>query len=226
MGLYWHYFTTLFYRIADDLFFSGPGSGSTAGLFRLDSVTGALSTIGTFDYENSDGISYYDVIVKAKDAGATVKSIERSLRIGLNDFNDNAPAFSSSSYHASLSEADPVGKSIITLDATDADSTFTFSYTIANGNTDDYFELSSSISNQLQLKSIIDLDSPTSAGSTYNLEITVTDGGAPELTGTTYVTITVTSSNENAPTFASVIINETVYIYFLIKKQEMQVYIV
>lgn len=107
-------------------------------------------------------------------------------------------------------ETDPVGKTVITLSANDADSSASFSYTIADGNADDYFEFSSTSTNKLLLKSVIDLDNPTSAENNYNLKITVSDGGSPELTGTTFVTITVTSANEHTPTFSSVIINETV----------------
>lgn len=183
------------------LYYTDTGTGSTTGLFRLDSITGILSTIGTFDFENTDDVSYYDIVVKAKDTGSPVRSIVRTVRVGLTDFNDNEPVFTPASTTKTISETSPVGTSVYEFTVTDADSAYTYIFNIASGDTGGYFEFDSSIINKLQLKSVIDLDSPTSASDTYNLQITVTDGGSPELTGTTYITVFVASTNEHTPTF-------------------------
>lgn len=192
------------------LYFTGIGTGPTTGLFRLDSVTGILSTIGTFDFENTDDVSYYDILVKAKDTGSPVRSIVRTVRVGLTDFNDNEPGFTSASNSKTISETSPVGTSVFEFTVTDADSTSTYIFSITSGDTGGFFEFDSSITNKLQLKSVIDLDSPTSASDTYNLQITVTDGGSPELTGTAYITVSVASINEHTPEFTAPSISVTV----------------
>ncbi|XP_052086465.1 protocadherin Fat 4-like [Mytilus californianus] len=191
-------------------YFKFPASlsgGPTSGLFRLDSVNGALSTIGTFDYENSNGISFYDIVVKAKDGGSTIKSTERTISVELVDFNDNPPAFSASSFTASISEVATVGTSIIEFTVTDKDSSTSNTFNIVSGDTGGFFEFDA---NKLQLKSVIDLDTPTSASNTYPLQITVTDGGTPELTGAAHLTVFVSSSNEHTPTFPTSVISQTV----------------
>lgn len=169
-----------------------------------------MSTIGTFDFENTDSVSYYDILVKAKDTGSPVLSKVRTVRVGLTDFNDNEPVFTSASNTKTIPETSPVGTSVFEFTVTDADSISTYIFNITSGDTGGYFEFNSSFRNRLQLKSIIDLDSPTSASDRYNLKITVTDGGSPELTGTAYITVSVTSINEHTPTFTPAQISVTV----------------
>lgn len=89
-----------------------PGAATTAtGLFHLDQVTGILTTTSnSFDRDpNTGGVEYYDVIVKAVDQGTSSRSVERTVRVGLVDVNDNTPTFAQSVYTISVPESTSAG---------------------------------------------------------------------------------------------------------------------
>ncbi|XP_053376783.1 cadherin-23-like [Mercenaria mercenaria] len=187
---------------------TSSSSTTVTGLFHLDQVTGILTTTSnSFDRDPATGgVEYYDVIVKAVDQGTSALSAERTVRVGLTDFNDNTPTFAQNIYSVSKAESTTAGTSLLTLAVTDNDVTASaLTYSIETSSTPSaystYFEMDTGTTNQLNLKAVIDLDS--GADATYNLIIKVSDGGSPELTSTTQVTVTMTTENENDPTFAA-----------------------
>lgn len=89
-----------------------PGSSTTeTGLFHLDQVTGILTTTSnSFDRDTATGgVQYYDVTVKAIDQGSPVLSVERTVRVGLTDVNDNTPTFAQNIYTVSIPESTTAG---------------------------------------------------------------------------------------------------------------------
>ena len=104
-------------------------SGNVAGKFMIEENTGIIRTAGLLDAETET--SYSLTIVATDLAGR--KRFSRAVIITVQDINDNAPQFTSSSYEFKLSDSliNRYEQEIIIVRATDADSgdngTFTFS---------------------------------------------------------------------------------------------------
>ena len=182
-------------------FVSDPISGTTFGLFHLDSVSGQLSTMASLDRENL--VEYYDITIAATDAGSDPKSVTRTVRVSVLDYNDNAPSFPFSKYDVTIPESIPQDTSVLSVTATDKDVTTTIlTYSIHSGNSGNHFEFDSSTLNMIKTKSPIDLDRPSSDADFYSLVIHAIDNGSPSLTGSATVNIVITSSNDHVPSFS------------------------
>ncbi|XP_071083747.1 protocadherin Fat 4-like [Haliotis cracherodii] len=171
---------------------------TVAGVLALGTSTGKLTTITTLDRES---VTSYTVVVRATDGGAPARSVDDTLTITVTDVNDNAPVFTAASVlTGSIPEDSAVATPILTLVASDADATSTLTFSVTGGDVGPpKFEFSGTTLGQLQLASPIDLDQPTNDAGYYTLTVIVTDGGTPELTGTTYVPVTVTAVNQHTP---------------------------
>ncbi|XP_046545181.1 protocadherin Fat 4-like [Haliotis rubra] len=176
---------------------TGAGVGTVSGIFHLDSVSGKISTTASLDRES---VASYDVTVRASDGGTPAKTVDRTFTISVADYNDNGPVFTSAPYSNSpLETATTAGATIVAVAATDADATSTLAYAIEFGDTT-RFQFGAS---GLELITAINLDSPANDPDYYVLRIIVTDGGTPELTGTTSVTVSVVAVNDHDPAFAA-----------------------
>ncbi|KAL3853661.1 hypothetical protein ACJMK2_017186 [Sinanodonta woodiana] len=184
--------------------------GSGIGLFHIDPVNGYLATIGTFDRDTATGgTEYYDVDVRATDGGG--RFVDITIEVLLTDYNDNVPTFAQTVYSLSFSETKAAGSSLMSFIVTDKDETSpTLTFSIESGDTSGFFVFDATTKNQLNLNTAINLDSPDNHSPTYSLVIIVTDGGTPELTGTTYVTVTVLPANEYSPVFSATSPSSTV----------------
>ncbi|XP_071083815.1 cadherin-23-like [Haliotis cracherodii] len=171
---------------------------AVTGIFTLNAATGELTTASTLDRES---VTSYTVVVRATDGGTPARSVDDTLTITITDVNDNAPVFTAASVlTGSIPESSLAGTSILTLVASDADATSTLTFSVTGGDVvPAKFEFSGTTLGQLQLANPIDLDQPTNDAGSYSLTVIVTDGGTPELTGTTYVTVTVTAVNQHTP---------------------------
>ena len=171
--------------------------GSATNTFSISSTADTIRLIKALDYE---ALTYYDLVVKVQDGGSPVQSTTRSLRIGVTDVNDNIPGFAQSSYAVDTTEGSAADTSVLTLVATDSDDTFTPTYAFLSGNSASMFRLDG---NLLEINTAIDLDAGTSDSASYSLVITVADGHVTELTGTTTVFVTVLSTNDHDPAWAT-----------------------
>jgi len=54
-------------------------------------------------------VEFYDLTVTAKDQGASSKSAQRTLRVGLTDVNDNVPKFAQFVYTYTFAEDRTIG---------------------------------------------------------------------------------------------------------------------
>ena len=168
----------------------------------METATNILQTTAILERDGTNGRSHYDVVIRATDNGSPARSVERTIRVGITDYNDNPPKFSFASFQTSTTEGAAADTDVILLPATDADTTSTLAYAITSGNTDK-FKFDTTTKNQLKIKTAIDLDADTGDAASYTLVATVTDGGSPELTGSTTVFITVTPSNDHDPVFGT-----------------------
>ncbi|XP_078597383.1 protocadherin Fat 4-like [Branchiostoma floridae x Branchiostoma japonicum] len=168
-------------------------------VFHIDSSTGAISIMGTLDYET---ISSYELTLKAEDDGDPSQSATATLTVNVTDVNDNPPTFDRSIYTAAVEEGAAGGTSVATLVVSDADSSSSVSYEFVSGNDADKFQFGTTNTNDVEVKTTIDLDSATPDAGEYTLVVRVTDGGTPPLSGTTTVYVTITPTNQHDPIFA------------------------
>lgn len=76
----------------------------------LNSETGVLSLIQSFDYEKIQNLSF-EVIVK--DNGQPALETKSMVQIEILDLNDNSPVFEKNLYEASVQENQPLGTKIV-----------------------------------------------------------------------------------------------------------------
>ncbi len=160
-------------------------------------MSGSLTTKTTLDRET---MASYDVTVRATDGGtSTGLSVDRTFTIDVSDINDVAPVFTAGPYSNTVLETDAAGTNVVAIAATDGDATSTLTYDFEVGDTS-LFQFGAS---GLELKAVVDLDSPANNVDYHALRIIVKDGGSPELTGTTFVYVTISAVNEHTPAFAA-----------------------
>ncbi|XP_046559783.1 protocadherin Fat 4-like [Haliotis rubra] len=109
---------------------------SAIDLFALNPVTGTLRTAGNLDRDITTGQMYYDLTLTARDGGDPYKETSATLKIILDNVNDNAPVFTSADYKLDVAETTPVGTVIHTFAAaTDVDGD-AITYSIVGGHSD------------------------------------------------------------------------------------------
>ncbi|XP_018106636.1 protocadherin Fat 4 [Xenopus laevis] len=170
--------------------------GNPSNEFRIDSVTGVLSIARPLDRERK---SSYSLKIQALDRGSSPRSDTATVSILLTDINDVVPKFELSPYTVSVPEnLETLPKIILQVVARDDDQGLNsrLTYSLASGNEDGAFTLSSS--GQLSLIKSLDRE----LKERYSLQITATDAGFPALTGTGTISIQVEDINDNTPTFA------------------------
>ncbi|XP_046571396.1 cadherin-23-like, partial [Haliotis rubra] len=180
-------------------------SGTPYPVSENANVGTSVVTIAATDSDaGNDGAVTFTLLsttaVRASDGGTPAKTVDRTFTISVADYNDNAPVFTSAPYSNSpLETATTAGATIVAVAATDADATSTLAYAIEFGDTT-RFQFNAS---GLELITAINPDSPANDPDYYVLRIIVTDGGTPELTGTTSVTVSVVAVNDHDPAFAA-----------------------
>ncbi|XP_076655070.1 dachsous cadherin-related 1 [Halictus rubicundus] len=91
----------------------------TSWLFRVDNLTGVITTAGPLDRERQ---STYNFVVIATDSGKyAANSTSIPVEIRVNDVNDNAPVFAEYPFRARVSIGTQPEKNILRVVATDAD---------------------------------------------------------------------------------------------------------
>ena len=177
------------------------------GDFVIDSLSGLLESIATFDRENQ---SSYEVTVQAVDNGLPPLSATVTVTIDIEDVNENPPLFlDDTPSKVNVSESTSINTTIITLHATDADSTTlensALGFRILSGApTFSLYQLHPQtvhliLSDELDYEVVMQ----------YNLIIEVFDmADSPEflsLSSTTEIEVIVVDENDNSPLFAEAV---------------------
>ncbi|XP_053388246.1 protein dachsous-like, partial [Mercenaria mercenaria] len=164
--------------------------------FAIDKFTGIISVTNSTDHEKTPEIN---LRITAKDNPLNEKVQKSSfitLRVFIDDENDNSPTFVKDEYSASVAEDKAVESVVIQVTAKDADEKDTNNSKINYEVVDTLNGKFSIDQNTGEIKinsSLIDL-----VGS-YQLQIMAFDQGNPQLNGTTFVNINVTDKNRHAP---------------------------
>jgi protocadherin gamma subfamily A len=140
----------------------------------------------------------HHLILLASDGGNPVRSGTCSIRVKVQDVNDNAPVFTQPEYRVSVLEDMPIGTRILTVTATDPDEGYNAQVTYflekTPGVTSDIFELQSTSGHITIIKSLDYEDAEY-----HEIDIEAQDG--PGLLTRAKVIVTVLDVNDNAPEF-------------------------
>ncbi|XP_038061405.1 cadherin-23-like [Patiria miniata] len=159
---------------------------------------GVIRLQQTLDFEE-DG-SEIEIIVIATDTGEPQLSANATVKVRIQDMNDQSPIFTEEVYYGEVSEGAPRGELVLRVNATDADQENNVNSRI------DYFFSDQTVSDfrivigtgEVRVNSgNLDRDEKGS----YYMEVIAIDRGEPTNSGTCYVNITVLDINNKAPYF-------------------------
>ncbi|XP_078716087.1 cadherin-23 [Lampetra fluviatilis] len=170
-----------------------------AALFRLNNLTGEITTQVALDREATDS---YVLTVLSRDGGP--REAIAVVYVNVTDENDNSPEFEAGSATlVEVRESAAPGTLLAVLYATDRDagSNGTVNYTIADGNTGWAFSISRTLTGSGEVRVAQPLDRETVEG--YWLRIMALDGGSPPRSTTFNLSVIVLDVNDNVPTFLS-----------------------
>lgn len=173
-------------------------SGNENGWFKIDQVTGLVTTKANLDREVQGSV---ELRVTAKDGGPNPKYATTHLRVTILDENDEAPRFLQEVVKVSLPETTGLNSVLATLSAVDNDqgTNGSVSYNLHQSVVRDYpgtFGLDA-LTGQLSLKSLLDREQV----SNYTILVVARDQGNPPQSSTATVLLTVEDVNDNSPVF-------------------------
>ena len=166
------------------------------GLVGIDSRTGVIRANSVFDYERKPFIKFG---VEATDGGSPSRSASATVRLEIQDINDEPPQFSKPIYSFATFENQAPGTEIGGVTAHDADNPpyDVYSFSIrAEGIARDVFAIDSD-SGRITTRRILDRESEP----VYTFQVLAANPGLPSLTSTANVTVHVADRNDNAPRF-------------------------
>ncbi|KAM8848072.1 uncharacterized protein ACB058_011855 [Synchiropus picturatus] len=143
--------------------------------------------------------AFYQLTLTALDGGNPVMSGTALILITVLDINDNFPVFDKSIYRVSLTENSPRDTFVDKVKATDADEGPNGEVEFSFGSRTpasilSLFEINSS-TGEIRLRGDLDYEKET----TYKIEVTAKDKGAPVMESHCRLQVDVTDVNDNAP---------------------------
>ncbi|KAJ8383115.1 hypothetical protein SKAU_G00038930 [Synaphobranchus kaupii] len=162
--------------------------------FRLDPGTGLLYTAESLDHETT---RRHTLTVMVRDQDIPVKRNLARVIINVEDANDNAPRFTSSSYSGRVVESAAPGSAVLQVTALDKDKgqNAKILYSIESGNVANSFAIDPVLGTVTVAK---ELD----GSSEFELAVKALDKGLPPLSALTTVRIAVAVSDNARPKFA------------------------
>uniref|UniRef100_A0A673HI78 Cadherin EGF LAG seven-pass G-type receptor 3-like n=1 Tax=Sinocyclocheilus rhinocerous TaxID=307959 RepID=A0A673HI78_9TELE len=171
-------------------------SGNSRGQFAIDSVTGEIQVVAPLDFETE---REYTLRLRAQDNGRPPLSNNTGIvSVQVTDVNDNPPIFVSTPFQATVLESAPIGHSILHIQAIDTDNgdNARLEYRLTGTGTDTPFVINAA-TGWVTVSSELDRESVEH----YFFGVEARDYGAPPLSVTASVTITVMDVNDNRPEF-------------------------
>ncbi|KRT79745.1 Cadherin, partial [Oryctes borbonicus] len=183
---------------------------NTQSQFSIDTITGDVSLVKPLDYET---LRNYRLVIRAQDGGSPARSNTTQLLINVKDVNDNPPRFYTTLFQESVTENVPSGYSIVKVQAYDADEgpNADIKYTIApriygGGSTEDIPLTIDSHTGWIYTTKELDREETAR----YMFQVIATDHGAPPLSASATVIITIQDVNDNNPVFEPKIYETTI----------------
>ncbi|NXG21048.1 PCDG2 protein, partial [Grallaria varia] len=143
-----------------------------------------------------EGAAFHELVLRASDGGDPARTGTARIRVTVVDANDNAPVFSQAEYMVRVPEDVPVGSTLVTVTATDADEGLNrhvkYSLKKATDMASDIFHLDSETGAITLIRSL-DFEGDDS----HELGVQAHDGGG--LSDAAEVIIIVTDINDNVP---------------------------
>ncbi|XP_060765542.1 protocadherin gamma-A12-like [Neoarius graeffei] len=170
-------------------------SKEARNVFKINTETGAITTLGTLDYESDKS---YQLNVKAMDKGGLADTCK--VIVEVLDENDNSPSIQLMSFSNFIAENSPTGTTVAVINVEDADSG-------KNGlvqckiNENVPFKIESSLSDYYALITDETLDRENIAE--YNITIVVSDQGSPARHNNKTINVKISDVNDNPPVFSS-----------------------
>ncbi|XP_071106394.1 cadherin-87A-like [Haliotis cracherodii] len=167
--------------------------------FQVNETSGELTLVSYIDYDETPSNGRFEVVIQASDNGSPPQYNNMTVRVDVQDENNNSPTFMSGSYFANITEMAPTGTSVVSVIATDADSRKNgeFRYTIQSGGRE-HFDIGNS-SGLITVSSKAKFD--YNVFPVYRMTVFAIDSGSPPKTGTTIVTVNLQDANNKAPKF-------------------------
>ena len=174
--------------------FSETIAGTDAAAFAL-TTAGVLTFNGNPDFETK---SSYSITITVADGGNPSLTDTQDITVNVNDVNE-APTLENTTLQ--VSENSVNGANVGDITGQDPDTTVPFNtltYSITDGNTNEAFAISDAGEITVNGDNKIDFETISS----YELIVTVADGGTPALIGTATIMVNVNDVNE-APIITS-----------------------
>ncbi|CAG7831120.1 unnamed protein product [Allacma fusca] len=170
-------------------------AGNADNIFSVDVHTGKL-TSRPLDRERR---SQYQLLVVAQDQGLPVQRTFCNITIYVQDVNDNSPNFFLTKYSASISENIPVGTTVLTVEASDADVGINSAIKYSLNNESHWHFTIDNTTGAIVTAGPLDREKIRD----YTFEVAATDGGLYDSRSSkTLVHIKLTDHNDNAPTIS------------------------
>ncbi|CAH0559984.1 unnamed protein product [Brassicogethes aeneus] len=169
--------------------------------FQINAATGEITTKDQLDREQRDS---HDLVAEAKDQGSPPRSARVSLKILVQDVNDNAPEIVDPQEDVvSVREEQPPGSEVVRVRAIDSDSGYNASitYSILNNKDSDGYGVFTidSATGLIRTRMTLDHEERT----IYRLAIAASDAGRPPKQTVRMLRVEVLDVNDNRPTFTS-----------------------
>ena len=160
--------------------------------FIVDTSTGNILLNSPLDFDS--GPQMYPLAIRADVADVGVETI---VTVYLTDYNDNPPQFSAQIYNVSVTENQPNGTFVADVSSMDADSGINAMVTYSiSGSGSTNFDIDS-VSGRIT--SLIEFDRETI--NHYSFIVAGVDHGAPPLTSTALISVSISDVNDSPPRF-------------------------
>ncbi|XP_070559927.1 protocadherin Fat 4-like [Ptychodera flava] len=167
--------------------------------FEVDE-NGNIILVESLDYETATS---HTITVEAVDSDPA-NTVTATVTLTLNDVNDNPPIFASSVYSGNIQEEMPSGQTVANVPATDADPVNPngeIEYVITGGEPDPSSSFDIDNAGAITTKGPLDYDNLATQLFRLYIEARDLNGAAGYNSATANVTIQVTPTNDNAPSF-------------------------
>ncbi|KAM3866653.1 protocadherin alpha-8-like [Diretmus argenteus] len=169
--------------------------------FKLETNYKNYYSLVVHEALDRERVSQYNLTITATDEGIPPFSSSSVITVHVSDVNDNSPRFSETVINVYVKENSPIGTTIKTVSAVDADVTENgqVSYTFLDSN-----------SNSVPLSRMININSDTGdiislqsfnyeELKTFQFKVQATDSGVPPLSSNVTVNVFILDENDNSP---------------------------